>query len=80
LVIAQVVRKARQAFFFFEKRSKKLLHMASGVSLDRETPVLAETDKSFLVLFFKKEHPSWLCHLSMLRRRHKRLVVSCMRL
>jgi hypothetical protein len=38
-----------------KKRSKKLLPIASGVSLDTETPVLAGTDKSFLVLFFKKD-------------------------
>jgi flagellar hook-associated protein FlgK len=40
---------------FLKKRSKKLLQSTSGVSLDRETTVLAETEKSFLVLFFKKE-------------------------
>jgi hypothetical protein len=38
-----------------KKRSKKLLHIAPGVAPDMEAPVLAETDKSFLVLFFKKE-------------------------
>jgi hypothetical protein len=40
---------------FLKKRSKKLLQMASGIRLNAEAPVPAETSKSFLVLFFKKE-------------------------
>jgi hypothetical protein len=40
---------------FLKKRSEKLLPMASGVSPDLEARVVAETDKSVLVLFFKKE-------------------------
>ena len=46
--------------FFFEKRTKKLLQMGDGVwhRLWNHTP--AVRDKSFLVLFFKKEHPSFL--------------------
>jgi hypothetical protein len=38
-----------------KKRSKKLLQIADRFSSPREAPVLAETDKSFLVLVFKKE-------------------------
>jgi hypothetical protein len=37
-----------------KKRSKKLLQIASGVSFDVATRVPAETDKSFFVLFSKK--------------------------
>jgi hypothetical protein len=40
---------------FLKKRSKKLLQIAPGVLLKAEAQMLAETDKSFLVLFFKKE-------------------------
>jgi hypothetical protein len=29
--------------------------MAAGMALDAQAPAFAETDKSFLVLFFKKE-------------------------
>jgi hypothetical protein len=40
---------------FLKKRSKKLLSIAAGGGLNWEARALAETDKSFLVLFFKKE-------------------------
>jgi len=36
---------------FLKKRSKKLLHLESGAAATR-----AFESKSFLVLFFKKEH------------------------
>jgi hypothetical protein len=42
-------------FFFLKKRSKKLLQIASGLQLNPATRRSAETDKSFLLLFFKKE-------------------------
>jgi hypothetical protein len=42
-----------------KKRSKKLLQMTTGVSFSAGARRLAETDKSFLVLFFKKEPSSF---------------------
>jgi hypothetical protein len=45
--------------FFFEKRSKKLLPVASASRFRRSTPVQHRNSKSFLVLFFKKEHSSF---------------------
>jgi hypothetical protein len=39
-----------------KKRSKKLLSVSRSRGIQRGKPVLPETDKSFLVLFFKKEH------------------------
>jgi hypothetical protein len=38
-----------------KKRSKKLLSMAAGARAQWAPGALPETDKSFLVLFFKKE-------------------------
>jgi hypothetical protein len=38
-----------------KKRSKRLLQIASGDQFDMESRMLPATDKSFLVLFFKKE-------------------------
>jgi hypothetical protein len=40
---------------FLKKRSKKLLQMARCTGGKRVNLVPPETDKSFLVLFFKKE-------------------------
>jgi hypothetical protein len=40
---------------FLKKRSKKLLLIASNMGATRENHVLPLIDKSFLVLFFKKE-------------------------
>jgi hypothetical protein len=40
---------------FLKKRSKKLLTIASPRRLEQEAVMLPVTDKSFLVLFFKKE-------------------------
>jgi hypothetical protein len=40
---------------FLQKRSKKLLSIARKFNFHRGTPALPETDKSFLLLFFKKE-------------------------
>jgi hypothetical protein len=40
---------------FLKKRSKKLLLIASSTRSKWANPVLPVTDKSFLVLFFKKE-------------------------
>jgi hypothetical protein len=48
-------RKTEGRTSFLKKRSKKLLQIASGNWLDREARVRAAMDKSFLVLFFKKE-------------------------
>jgi ABC-type uncharacterized transport system auxiliary subunit len=45
---------------FLTKRSKKLLHIAPGPEPTRVGSVPHETDKSFLVLFFKKEHLPFL--------------------
>jgi hypothetical protein len=41
---------------FLKKRSKKLLLIARGHCITQVNSVLPETDKSFLVLLFKKEH------------------------
>jgi hypothetical protein len=38
-----------------KKRSKKLLSIARGSGANTGTPARHETDKSFLLLFFKKE-------------------------
>jgi hypothetical protein len=43
---------------FLKKRSKKLLHFASGNEFNQAARMLPATDKSFLVLFFKKERLS----------------------
>jgi hypothetical protein len=40
---------------FLKKRSKKLLQIARSFGATRVDSVLPETDKSFLLLFFKKE-------------------------
>jgi hypothetical protein len=40
---------------FLKKGTKKLLLIAAGPRLKSATRVLPVTDKSFLVLFFKKE-------------------------
>ncbi len=39
-----------------KKRSKKLLQLAAGKSSNKQTRVLADINKGFLVLFFKKEY------------------------
>jgi hypothetical protein len=41
---------------FLKKRSKKLLSIAPRPGPKQGAMVLPETNKSFLVLFFKKEH------------------------
>jgi hypothetical protein len=38
-----------------KKRTKKLLHLAGGTHAECRAGLLEATDKSFLVLFFKKE-------------------------
>jgi hypothetical protein len=48
-----------------KKRSKKLLSIAPSHAATQVRSGLPATDKSFLVLFFKKEHPFFLerkCH------------------
>jgi hypothetical protein len=55
---------------FLKKRTKKILLLGGGTPVGLEPPVL-ETDKIFLVLFFKKEHS---CLLSIgLRLSHHAL-------
>jgi hypothetical protein len=44
---------------FLKKRNKKLLSVARRCRAPRVNAMLPETDKSFLVLFFKKELLSW---------------------
>jgi hypothetical protein len=39
-----------------KKRTKKLLFVSGGAGSARVGPGVGATDKSFLVLFFKKEH------------------------
>jgi hypothetical protein len=46
-----------------KKRTKKLLSISGGTALTDLDTVQRATDKSFLVLFFKKEHSSFLCLL-----------------
>jgi hypothetical protein len=43
---------------FLKKRSKKLLLISPAPCSPWVGAVPRETDKSFLVLFFKKEHPA----------------------
>jgi hypothetical protein len=40
---------------FLKKRTKKLLPVSGSMALKRVYPWVRATDKSFLVLFFKKE-------------------------
>jgi hypothetical protein len=49
------MKKGNKDSSFLKKRSKKLLQIASGVRLNQSARMSAETDQSFLVLFFKKE-------------------------
>jgi hypothetical protein len=44
---------------FLKKRNKKLLSVAPSTSAPRLARRLHVTNKSFLVLFFKKEQLSW---------------------
>jgi hypothetical protein len=45
----------RRKVFFFEKRSKKLLLIAASTQFQGANSVMHASDKSFLVLFFKKD-------------------------
>jgi hypothetical protein len=47
--------ESRRKDFFFEKKKQKTFANAAGVSFYLATSVLTLRDKSFLVLFFKKE-------------------------
>jgi hypothetical protein len=47
--------EAEGRFFFFEKKKQKTFAHASGDEFTQESRMLPATDKSFLVLFFKKE-------------------------
>jgi hypothetical protein len=44
-----------------KKRSKKLSFIAGGMAFELENSERSVTDKSFLVLFFKKELLSFFC-------------------
>jgi len=58
---ARDTAKKQGSISFLKKRNKKLLPVASVFGSDLAAGVLPETDKSFLVLFFKKELlPSYL--------------------
>jgi len=46
----------KERFFFFEKKKQKTFTIASAIHFKRANSVLPFIDKSFLVLFFKKEH------------------------
>jgi hypothetical protein len=46
-----------------KKRSKKLLQFAVGGSFNSRPQTLPLMNKSFLVLFFKKERLSFLCFI-----------------
>jgi F-type H+-transporting ATPase subunit delta len=49
-------RLRRKDSSFLKKRSKKLLQISAGREVNLPARVVPERDKSFLVLFFKKEH------------------------
>jgi hypothetical protein len=53
-----VVKQGRSSFL--KKRSKKLLSIADGTEFEQANSVRSLTDKSFLVLFFKKEQLAFL--------------------
>src|SRR5271163_4136743 len=53
-------RKGKGRTSFLKKRSKKLLSIARSFRSKWVNSVPHETDKSFLVLFFKKERLSYL--------------------
>jgi hypothetical protein len=57
--IAQAEKKGRTSFL--KKRSKKLLLIASSRRFKSANWMQLVTDKSFLVLFFKKELLSFSC-------------------
>jgi hypothetical protein len=55
--------KRKRKTSFLKKRSKKLLLVAAGILFKAVNKLLPATEKSFLVLFFKKEHlPSCCFH------------------
>jgi hypothetical protein len=45
----------KESSSFLKKRTKKLLSVSGSTEATRMGPRLQATDKSFLVLFFKKE-------------------------
>jgi len=49
------VRQAQKECSFLKKRTKKLLSIAAGTEFGPANSELSETDKGFLLLFFKKE-------------------------
>ena len=53
------ISKKRSASFL-KKRNKKLLSIGHGTEFEPANSVLSETDKNFLVLFYKKEHLPFL--------------------
>jgi hypothetical protein len=50
-----IILSKKESTSFLKKRSKKLLLIAAGFRFKRANSVLHATDKSFLLLFFKKE-------------------------
>jgi hypothetical protein len=52
------MRKGKDSSFL-KKRTKKLLFLSGGAGGPCLGPDLGATNKSFLVLVFKKEHPSF---------------------
>jgi hypothetical protein len=48
-------RRNKESISFLKKRNKKLLFVSGGAGDSRLGSCLGATDKSFLVLFFKKE-------------------------
>jgi hypothetical protein len=52
--VSSALWEASRRTSFMQKRSKKLLSILHGTY--GNIPVLTPTEKSFLVLFFKKEH------------------------
>jgi hypothetical protein len=48
------VGQSKEKCFFFEKKKQKTFQIAAGIDFNPETRMLPATDKSFLLLFFKK--------------------------
>jgi hypothetical protein len=59
VLIQRKGKRGKESTSFLKKRSKKLLSIADGTESGWMSSALASMNKGFLVLFFKKERPSF---------------------
>jgi len=64
--------------FFFEKKNQKTFTRAAGIGFPKGDRLPAVTRTRFLVLFFKKEHPSFLSARNFCAVHHLRLISALM--